>query len=156
MPCSTGLSALPLSLKDHLPSSCAPKSVASLLLQVQYFSFEGGVMERTLAATSLGEEAERSARGRLVKAALGGESARATPGQPGAESLPDSREGQPAQPLPRPRSRHDQALYDIITGGVLIIHVRIALHLPLDRSSLLLLWCQHSSGAQHGHLKDAA
>ena len=96
-------------------------------------------MERTLAATSLGEEAERSARGRLVKAARGGESAPAPPGQPGAESAPESREGRPAQLPPRPRSRHDQALYDIITGGVLIIHVRIALHLQVNIVSLVVL-----------------
>lgn len=84
-------------------------------------------MERTLAASSLGAEAERSAQGRLVKAAHGGDPAARAPDQDGAASAPDSREGRPAQRPARPRGQHDQALYDIISGGVLIIHVSMAL-----------------------------
>ena len=90
------------------------------------------MLERTLTANSLGAEAERQARGRLVKAAHGGASA---PGQHGAdESANDSPEGLLDTLLPqRPRNEHDQALFDIITGGVLIIHVRLATSLkPAD------------------------
>ena len=84
-------------------------------------------MERTLAATSLGDAAERSAQGRLVKAAHAGGSAPGAPDQDGAESAPQRHKGQPAQSPARPHSRQDQALYDIISGGVLIIHVSRAL-----------------------------
>ncbi|CAL5221943.1 g4219 [Coccomyxa viridis] len=112
------------------------KEPCTIHIRVQYFSFEGGVLERTLTATSLGAEAERAAQGRLVKAAHDGASVQPQPGQHEAdEAAPDSREGPLADRPHRPRNQHDQALFDIITGGVLIIHIRDleALKLPGTR-----------------------
>ena len=148
-------------------------------VQVQYYSFEGGVLERTLAETELGH-ADRSAEGRLAEGAEQGtshphtatsaggrgvdaqgtphhgtklaeqhaaDSASGAPRQHGADSAasvssqqrteherarpnhPDESaqeplESAPDSNAPRPRTRHDQALYDILSGGVLTIHVR--------------------------------
>ncbi len=104
------------------------------------------MLERTLTATSLGAEAERAAQGRLVKAAHDGASVQPQPGQHEAdEAAPDSREGPLADRPHRPRNQHDQALFDIITGGVLIIHVRLSL-------SECLSWCSFVKTLQElGH-----
>jgi len=148
-------------------------------VQVAYYSFESGVLERTLAETELGG-ADRIAEGRLAEGAEQGtsqpdtatsagghgvdaqgtplhgrklaeqhaaDSASGAPRQHGADSAasvsPQQRteharaqpnhpnksaqeplESAPDSNAPRPRTRYDQALYDILSGGVLTIHVR--------------------------------
>ena len=127
-------------------------------MQVQYFSFEGGVLERFIAG-EFGNLPDRSAEHHLAEAAQGHHDPAAQHTQHSAALMPPEQDrrlakqqrsaqqgmlGDMAQPPahargaaaapsqapahPNVRSRHDTTLYGILTGGVLIIYVRTLLN----------------------------
>ena len=127
-------------------------------LQVQYFSFEGGVLERIMAG-EFGNLPDRSAEQHLAEAAQGHHDPAAQHAQHSAAHMPPEQDrqlakqqrsaqqgtpGDASQPRthargaavvpsqapahPNVRSRHDTTLYGILTGGVLIIYVRTQLN----------------------------
>ena len=120
---------------------------------MQYFSFEGGVLERIMAG-EFGNLPDRSAEQHLAEAAQGHHDPAAQHAQRSAAHMPPEQDRQlakqqrsaqqgmpgdvaqppahargaaaaPSQAPARPsvRSRHDTTLYGILSGGVLIIYV---------------------------------